>query len=197
VLDELLRHRDHLDVFTPSADDVPGTTERQRQLVLEALRVHPPTSFVARVLASELSLVHDGRPVRRVGAGVVAVFTGSADVDRARWSHPLRFEPSRFAPRADGSRPPHPYAFSSGLHLCPGIDLAPELILRVLRPLLRTADLRRAPGSAGRLSCQLARWQPMRDAGRWPLPTSLTVTYRDEVPAFVPVAGGAPASAVG
>lgn len=125
----------------------------------------------------------DRRPVRRIGAGNVLVFTMSSDFDAARTEHPLRFRPGRFRRDTHSPVPPigYPMAFGGGRHACLGVEIAPELIVSMLGPLLTCQQVRRARGHAGRLSTQLPVWSPMRDAGTWALPTSMTIELDNRI----------------
>ena len=76
------------------------------------------------------------------GASVIVAFS-SAMMDERRV-----FEPRRF----HALRPPSDYMhFGYGLHTCFGIHINHALLPLMLKPLLRRANLRRAPGGAGRL----------------------------------------------
>jgi cytochrome P450 len=191
AVDEMLRHpRHYRSVF--SRGDPSGHEEdddwqkRAARVVLEAIRFNPPGPGVIRTCDTEHAIPVSDDPAclakcRQVGAGNVLVFTRSADFDPTHTPGPLRFNPDRFKPVGGEDHRAgtwSPLAFSGGRHECIGKHLAPLLMVRMLAPLMSRIDLDRAAGASGRLSHKLPKWSPMSEAGSWPFPTSLTVTFK-------------------
>ncbi len=187
VVDEMLRHPSHYrKVFSrvdPSENERDDWQKRAERLVLESIRFNPPGPGVIRTCDSKHVIPGCLAERRQVGAGNVLVFTRSADFDPTHTPGALRFNPDRFDPawcekRGADTGTWSPLAFSGGRHECIGKVLAPQLMVRMLAPLMSRIDLDRAAGASGRLSYKLPKWSPMREAGSWPFPTSLTVTFK-------------------
>ena len=193
VVDEMLRHpRHYRSVFSrsdpPGHEDDDDWQKRAVRVVLESIRFNPPGPGVIRTCDNEHTIPPTDDPAclatsRQVGAGNVLVYTRSADFDPTHTPGALRFNPDRFDPvwcetRGADTRTWSPLAFSGGRHECIGRYLAPRLMVRMLAPLMSRIDLDRAAGASGRLSHKLPKWSPMSEAGSWPFPTSLTVTFK-------------------
>ncbi len=113
--------------------------------VFEAMRFDPLAPFLPRV-ATKDSVIAAGTP-RAVkvpkGTQVLVAFS-SAMMDERRLPDPKAFNARRL---------PHEYIhFGHGLHQCFGIHMNMALLPLMLKALLKRPNLRRAPGSAGRLS---------------------------------------------
>jgi cytochrome P450 len=113
--------------------------------VFEAMRFDPLAPFLPRV-ATKATTIAAGTP-RAVavpeGTRVLVAFS-SAMMDERRLPDPRAFNPRRL---------PHEYIhFGYGLHQCFGIHMNKALLPLMLKALLKRPNLRRAPGSEGRLS---------------------------------------------
>lgn len=122
--------------------------------LFEAMRFFPLNPGPFRTCAEDFTFASGGK----VKAGMqMLVSTQSAMFDPRRVTRPMAFDPKR---------PDKDYLlFGHGLHWCIGAPLAKAQITQTLKPLLQRRDLRRAPGSAGRLG-KLG-----------PFPAGLTVCY--------------------
>jgi cytochrome P450 len=113
--------------------------------VFEAMRFDPLAPFLPRV-ATRASIIAAGTPrAVAVPEGTqVLVALSSAMMDERRLPDPKAFNPRRL---------PHEYIhFGYGLHQCFGIHMNKALLPLMLKALLKRPNLRRAPGSEGRLS---------------------------------------------
>jgi cytochrome P450 len=112
--------------------------------VLEAMRFDPLAPGLPRTVLAEWTIAKGtGRQSTvRPGATVIAAFA-SAMRDKRRVPEPERFNPRRL---------PYEYMhFGYALHQCFGIHLNHATLHRMIKPLLRRKNLRRAPGPIGRL----------------------------------------------
>jgi len=113
--------------------------------VFEAMRFDPLAPALPRVAVAD-GRIAAGTPRERAvkkGAHVMAALS-SAMMDERRVPDPRRFDPMR--------RPPEFMHFGSGHHTCFGIHINKAILPRMLKPLLKRPNLRRAPGKAGHLS---------------------------------------------
>lgn len=112
--------------------------------VLEAMRFDPLAPGLPRVALTDWTVAAGTRHACTVpaGASVLAAFA-SAMMDPRRVAHPRRFDPDR--PASDYIH------FGYGLHQCFGRHINQATLHLMLKPLLKRPNLRRAPGSAGRL----------------------------------------------
>lgn len=112
--------------------------------VLEAMRFDPLAPGLPRVVLKDWTLAAGTSHARTIPAGstVLAAFA-SAMMDPRRIANPRRFDPDR--PASDYIH------FGYGLHECFGRHINHATLHLMLKPLLKRPNLRRAPGSAGRL----------------------------------------------
>jgi cytochrome P450 len=112
--------------------------------VLEAMRFDPLAPGLQRTVLQDWTIAA-GTPHQRAipaGSKVFNAFA-SAMMDGRRVPDPRRFDPHRL---------PHEYIhFGYGLHQCFGIHLNHATLHRMLKPLLKRQNLRRARGAAGKL----------------------------------------------
>ncbi|MBX3563623.1 MAG: cytochrome P450 [Sphingomonas sp.] len=126
--------------------------------VQEAMRFDPLAPGLPRDVLTDFTLASGTRHARTIPAGstVLAAFA-SAMMDPRRIADPNRF---------DINRPASDYIhFGYGLHQCFGIHINRATLHRMLKPLLKRPNLRRASGRAGRLH------------KNGPFAASLTVTF--------------------
>jgi cytochrome P450 len=112
--------------------------------VLEAMRFDPLAPGLPRTVLNDTMIARGTRHQTPVAKGdtVLAAFA-SAMMDPRRVADPRRF---------DTTRPASDYIhFGYGLHQCFGIHINQATLHLMLKPLLQRPNLRRAPGSAGRL----------------------------------------------
>ncbi|RYY31835.1 MAG: cytochrome P450, partial [Sphingomonadales bacterium] len=126
--------------------------------VQEAMRFDPLAPGLPRNVLTDWTLAKGTRRERRIPAGstVMAAFA-SAMKDPRRVADPNRFDPDR--PASDYIH------FGYDLHQCFGIHINRATLHRMLKPLLKRANLRRAQGRRGRLH------------KNGPFAASLTVTF--------------------
>lgn len=112
--------------------------------VLEAMRFDPLAPGLPRIALRDWTIAAGTRHARTIPAGatVLAAFA-SAMMDPRRVADPRRFDPGR--PASDYIH------FGYGLHQCFGRHINHATLHLMLKPLLKRVNLRRAPGSAGRL----------------------------------------------
>jgi cytochrome P450 len=109
------------------SEDVVGKLEYLNAVIMEALRLHPPTSWVFRQVMEEDHVVHDGQ---RLTAGTKVYFPLAALArDTTAWDAPDEFNPQRFlACKRDeelvGAVPVRSNVkmmpFGGGRRMCPG-----------------------------------------------------------------------------
>ncbi|MES1971782.1 MAG: cytochrome P450 [Pseudomonadota bacterium] len=112
--------------------------------VREAMRFDPLAPGLPRIVLKDWTVAQGTKRQRTIPAGatVLAAFA-SAMRDGRRVPDPETFDPRRL---------PHEYIhFGHGLHQCFGIHINNATLHLMLKPLLRRDNLRRAPGTAGRL----------------------------------------------
>jgi cytochrome P450 len=121
-----------------------GDDELLLAYVIEAMRFDPLGPGLPRSVVKDWTIARGTGHERDVPAGakVIAAFS-SAMMDGRRVPDPARFDPRRL---------PHEYIhFGHRLHECFGLHLNRATLHRMLKPLLRRSNLRRAVGSAGKL----------------------------------------------
>ncbi|KAI4969015.1 hypothetical protein ZWY2020_046345 [Hordeum vulgare] len=112
------------------SEDVLGKLEYLNAVIMEALRLHPPTSFAFRQVMEEDNVVHDGE---RIPAGTKVYFPLAAIArDTTAWDdNPDEFKPQRFlackckedaSQGTDGTIKMMP--FGGGRRMCPGRGVA-------------------------------------------------------------------------
>lgn len=142
ALEQLLRRPDALAGAQAAARA--GDDALLLAYVLEALRFDPIAPGLPRHALTGRTIARGTSRRRYVPAGstVLAAFA-SAMMDGRRVPDPYKFDPHRL---------PHEYIhFGHGLHQCFGLHMNRATLHRMLKPLLRRGNLRRASGSAGKL----------------------------------------------
>ncbi len=113
-------------------------------IVLEAMRFDPLAPGLPRVALMDWTIAQGTRRATTIprGATILAGFA-AAMMDPDRVPDPRRFKPGRL---------PHEYIhFGYGMHECFGRHINHATLHRMLKPLLRRPNLRRAPGAEGHL----------------------------------------------
>jgi cytochrome P450 len=142
AMEQLLRRPEALAEAHQAA--VAGDDEQLHDIVIEAMRFDPLALGLPRIALTDWTIARGTRRATTIpkGAIVLAAFA-SAMMDERRI-----FEPSRFKP----GRPPCEYIhFGSGMHECFGRYVNHATLHRMLKPLLRRRNVRRAPGQLGKL----------------------------------------------
>ncbi len=124
-----------------SADDDPTLAK----YVFEALRFRPIAPGLLRITSQDYVLSKGNRRATTIPAGTaVLALTSSAMFDERDLDEPDEF-------RID--RPEYHYLhYGHGMHTCFGQYINDEQIPRILKPLLKRSNLRRAAGSEGELA---------------------------------------------
>ena len=112
--------------------------------VFEALRFNPNDPGLFRIAAEDYTVARGHLRSATIPRGTTVIAaTQSAMFDDSKVDRPNEF-------RID--RPPYVYMhFGYGLHTCFGQYINQIQIPAILKPLLASGDLRRAPGDAGKL----------------------------------------------
>ncbi len=121
-----------------------GDDGRLRAILLEAMRFDPLAPALPRVALAPATIARGtGRATNVRSGATVMVGFASAMMDERRVADPRVFRPGRL---------PHEYIhFGLGLHECVGRYINEATLHRMLKPLLRRPNLRRALGAEGRL----------------------------------------------
>ena len=143
AMEQLLRRPDALAAACDAARA--DEDEKLHRMVMEAMRFDPLAPGLPRIAAQNAWVArgtHRGRAIPE-GATVIAAFA-SAMMDPRRVPSPERFNPDRRA---------HEYIhFGYGLHECFGRHINRATLHKMLKPLLKRPNLRRAAGSEGYLT---------------------------------------------
>ena len=142
AMEQLLRRPEALADACKAA--VAGNDPRLHDIVLEAMRFDPLAPGLPRLALTDWTVARGTRRATTIpkGATVLAAFA-SAMMDERRVLEPRRFKPGR---------PPCEYIhFGSGMHECFGRYINHATLHRMLKPLLRRHNVRRAPGQLGKL----------------------------------------------
>ncbi|XP_037488369.1 cytochrome P450 89A2-like [Triticum dicoccoides] len=103
-----------------------GKLEYLHAVIMEALRLHPPTSFAFRQVMEEDHVVHNGQPIL-VGTKVYFPLAAIAR-DMTAWDNPDKFKPQRFLSYKDASQGTDGtikmMPFGGGRRMCPGRGVA-------------------------------------------------------------------------
>jgi Dyp-type peroxidase family len=136
----LLDRSEYLRGASAAAND--GDDELLLRYILETLRFGPPVPLVARMSATDHWIGKSTDHPTLVPAGkLVYLAIGSAMMDALELENPMEF-------RLD--RPGHQYLHLGwGMHRCFGKYIAQTLMVEMVKALLLTKNLRRAPGAAG------------------------------------------------
>ena len=103
----------------------------------EALRLYPPVYIFARITVAEVTI--GGCRIPNRSAIVLSPWVVQRRADL--WADPTRFDPDRFAPGAEASRPRDAWIpFSDGPRVCIGAHFAQLEAPLVLATLLQRAD---------------------------------------------------------
>lgn len=141
ALEQLLRRPNALSKAVAAAEE---NDDSLRDIVLEAMRFDPLAPGLPRIAIRDWTIARGTRRETMIpkGARVIAAFA-SAMMDSRRIPSPQHFDPDRRA---------HEYIhFGHGLHECFGRHINAAILHRMLKPLLRRPNLRRAPGREGHL----------------------------------------------
>jgi cytochrome P450 len=109
------------------SEDVLGRLEYLHAVIMEALRLHPPTSWVFRQVMEEDHVVHHGQ---RLPAGTKVYFPLAALAqDKTAWDDPDEFRPQRFlASKGEEEEEEQKLVkmmpFGGGRRMCPGRGIA-------------------------------------------------------------------------
>ncbi|WP_157182292.1 cytochrome P450 [Methylobacterium sp. WSM2598] len=142
ALEQLLRRPEWLAQARQAARA--GDDARLHDIVFEAMRFDPLAPGLKRTALQDCELASGTKRARTIpkGATVIASFA-SAMMDGRRIPEPRLFDPDRL---------PYEYIhFGHGLHECFGQHINHATLHRMLKPLLATRELRRAPGASGHL----------------------------------------------
>jgi cytochrome P450 len=119
-----------------TAEDLPRLTYT-RMIVEEAMRLYPPAWGVTRSVAAADEIEGFSVPAGKM----VLVSPYATHRDPALWDNPEGFDPDRFDPRQEASRPRYAYfPFGGGPHLCIGAGFAmmeAQILLATLANRLR------------------------------------------------------------
>jgi cytochrome P450 len=143
ALEQLLRRPGVLAAARGTA--MAGDDDRLWRLVREAMRFDPLAPWLPRVLVEDAWIARGTRRGRQIPKGsTVLASIASAMHDGRRVPFPQSFDPKRRE---------HEYMhFGGGLHECFGREINRATLHRMLKPLLRRPNVRRAPGKEGHLS---------------------------------------------
>jgi cytochrome P450 len=142
AMEQLLRRPDALaDAHKAALED---NDAELHDIVVEAMRFDPLAPGLPRIALIDWTVARGTKRATTVpkGATVLAAFA-SAMMDGRRVPEPRRFKPGRL---------PYEYIhFGSGMHECFGRYINHATLHRILKPLLRRPNVRRAEGREGRL----------------------------------------------
>jgi cytochrome P450 len=120
----------------PSLADL-GRLEFLTRAFKEALRLYPPVYLFARISVAEVTVA--GRVVPDRSIVLLSPWTVQRRADL--WPEPTRFDPDRFAPELEATRPTDAWIpFSDGPRVCIGAHFAQLEAPLVLATLLQRAD---------------------------------------------------------
>jgi cytochrome P450 len=134
----------------PTADDVPQLAYT-RQIVSESMRLYPPAWIIGRRAVTDYELAGTV-----ITAGSIVLLCPAVTHHDARWfPDPDRFDPERWTPEAQASRPRFSYfPFGGGPRVCIGEQFAWMEAILVLATLGQRWRLHLAPD-------QRIAWQPI------------------------------------
>ncbi len=123
---------------------IAGDDDLLKRCLFEAMRFMPLNPGPFRICTRDYTVAEGSRRARTIHAGTsLLAGTQSAMFDKRRIKNPGRFDPAR--PATDYM------LFGYGLHWCVGAFIAQTQITQTFKALLLKKDLRRAPGTAGRM----------------------------------------------
>jgi cytochrome P450 len=103
----------------------------------EALRLYPPVYLFGRIAIEDTTIA--GHPIPKHTIVLISPWTLQRRADL--WREPLRFDPDRWAPQNDATRPKDAWIpFSDGPRVCIGQHFAELEAPLVLAALLQRAD---------------------------------------------------------
>jgi cytochrome P450 len=142
AMEQLLRRKDALAGAHQAA--LEGNDAHLHDIVFEAMRFDPLAPGLPRVALTDWTVARGtGRATKIPKGSIVLMAFASAMMDGRRIPDPRRFDPGRL---------PYEYMhFGLGLHECFGRYINHATLHRMLKPLLRRPNLRRADGAEGRL----------------------------------------------
>lgn len=142
ILEMLLSHPKMMSATQDAARSGDGFL--LKRCLFEALRFQPINPGPLRVCAQSFTLAAGSSRARTIKEGsIVLCSTMSAMFDPRRVHRPSEFNPLRAA---------NEYLhFGHGLHVCSGAAMAEAQVTQIFIQLLRADNIRRLPGSAGRL----------------------------------------------
>ncbi|WP_051580219.1 cytochrome P450 [Pseudonocardia acaciae] len=156
AFERLLRHPDALERARAEADT--GGEDYAGAVAKEALRLRPVLPFVLRALGRPMEIGGHALPAGAWLAPCAYLIHRRPDV----YPEPLRFRPERFLERPEGAYTWMP--FGGGVRRCLGASFAQLEMRRVLRAVLRHADLEPADPEAERISARFITLAPARGA---------------------------------
>jgi len=131
----------------PTADDLPALQVATR-IVLESMRLYPPAWLIGRRALGAFEAGGYVIPAR----SIVLVSPFAVHRDRRWYETPDRFDPDRWMPGWESSRPKFSYIpFGGGPRVCIGEHFARMEAVLVLVTIARRWNLRLAPGHVARL----------------------------------------------
>jgi len=144
ALQQAVAHEvDAIGTLALTAADLPRLKYCER-FVKESLRLHPPTSGVfVREALEDVEI--GGYDVRK--GDLVQEFSYIVQRDPRWYPDPLRFDPDRFLPEIEATRPQFAYfPFGGGPRVCVGQNFAMLEMILVLGTMLQSFEFSLAPG---------------------------------------------------
>ncbi|MBY5539290.1 cytochrome P450 [Rhizobium leguminosarum] len=142
AIEQLLRRPDAWKAACAAAEK--SDDDRLWKILREAMRFDPLAPGLPRTATQAWTIAKGTKRAREVSEGntVIAAFA-SAMMDERRVADPGRF---------DANRPDRDYLhFGHGLHECFGRHINRAMLHRIIKPLLRQPNVRRAAGAEGHL----------------------------------------------
>ena len=119
---------------------------KQRQVIDETLRLHPPLWFISRMAKTDTSIA--GYHIPEKSIVIIAPYTTHRHPDF--WENPQTFQPSRFAEGNTNKKHSHAYfPFLGGRHICIGNQFAMMKIQIILSMMLQRFKIEPVSDSSG------------------------------------------------